>query len=129
MSRTLLVEDNVIFRKSISKILNDEFPTMDIEEASNGREVLQHIQVLPPNLILMDINLPDESGLELTQTIKETHPEIPVIILTSYNIPEYRDAVSQTGATNFLVKSISTSEEIIQVVKSAFPEVANRANR
>lgn len=120
MSRTLLVEDNVIFRKSISEILNGEFPTMDIEEASNGREALQHIQALPPNLILMDINLPDESGLKLTQTIKETHPEIPVIILTSYNIPEYRDAARQAGANAFLVKSISTSEEIVQAVKSVF---------
>jgi len=122
MSRTLLVEDNVIFRKSISEILCDQFPTMDIEEASNGKEALQHIQTLPPNLILMDIKLPDESGLKLTQTIKATHPEIPIIILTSYNIPEYRDAARQVGATNFLVKSISTSEEIVQAVKSAFPD-------
>ena len=122
MSRTLLVEDNVIFRKSISEILCDQFPTMDIEEASNGKEALQHIQTLPPNLILMDIKLPDESGLKLTQTIKATHPEIPIIILTSYNIPEYRDAAREAGATNFLVKSISTSEEIVQAVKSAFPD-------
>ena len=122
MSRTLLVEDNVIFRKSISEILCDQFPTMDIEEASNGKEALQHIQTLPPNLILMDIKLPDESGLKLTQTIKATHPEIPIIILTSYNLPEYRDAARQAGATNFLVKSISTSEEIVQAVKSAFPD-------
>ena len=122
MSKTLLVEDNIIFRKSLSEILCDEFPTMDIEEASNGKEALQHIQTLPPNLILMDIKLPDESGLKLTQTIKATHPEIPIIILTSYNIPEYRDAAREAGATNFLVKSISTSEEIVQAVKSAFPD-------
>ena len=123
MSKTLLVEDNIIFRKSLSEILCDEFPAMDIEEASNGKEALQHIQALPPpNLILMDIKLPDESGLKLTETIKATHPEIPIIILTSYNIPEYRDAAREAGATNFLVKSISTSEEIVQAVKSAFPD-------
>jgi DNA-binding NarL/FixJ family response regulator len=122
MSRTLLVEDNVIFRKSISEILNGEFPAMDIEEASNGEEALQHIQALPPNLILMDIKLPDESGLKLTQSIKATHPEIPIIILTSYNIPEYRDAARQAGANAYLVKSISSSEEIVQAVKSAFSD-------
>jgi len=126
MSKTLLVEDNIIFRKSLSEILCDEFPTMDIEEAANCKEALQHIQALPPpNLILMDIKLPDESGLQLTKTIKATHPEIPIIILTSYNIPEYRDAAREAGATSFLVKSISTSEEIVQAVKSVFPDSGN----
>ena len=118
MSKTLLVEDNIIFRKSISEILNNEFPSMDIEEASNSKEALQQIQNLPPNLILMDIKLPDESGLHLTKTIKATNPEIPIIILTSHNIPEYREAARQAGANNFLVKSISTSKEIVQAVKS-----------
>ena len=118
MSKTLLVEDNIVFRKSIHEILSNEFPSMDIEEASDSKEALQQIQTLPPNLILMDIKLPDESGLKLTRTIKATHPKIPIIILTSHNIPEYREAARQAGAINFLVKSISTSEEIVEAVKS-----------
>ena len=122
MSKTLIIEDNATFRKSLTEILSDKFPSMLIEEAANGKEALELIQTLPPNLIFMDIKLPDESGLDLTQHIKTTHPEIPVIILTSYNIPEYRDAAQQSGATHFFVKSISTSEEIVQAVEFLLTE-------
>ena len=120
MSRTLIIEDNTTFRKLLTEILCDQFPSMVIEEAANCKGALQHIQTLPPNLIFMDIKLPDGSGLQLTQTIKESHPEIPIIILTSYNIPEYRDAARQAGANAFLVKSISTTEEVVEAVKSVF---------
>jgi len=123
MCKTLLIEDNATFRQSLREILSDKFPSMLIEEAANGKEALQKIGDIPPDIIFMDIKLPDESGLNLTKKIKTTYPRIIIIILTSYNIPEYRDAASQYGATHFLSKSSSTSNQIIELVESILSDM------
>ncbi len=70
---TMLVEDNVIFRESLRDSLQLRFPSMAIGEAGNRAEALEKIGSLSPNLIFMDIRLPGQSGLELTEKIK---PEI-----------------------------------------------------
>lgn len=66
----------------------------------------------------MDINLPGENGLELTRKIKATHPETTIIILTSYDLPEYRQAAYEHGANSFLVKGSFTLGELIAMVES-----------
>ena len=96
---------------------------MLIEEAADSKEALQRIEDQVPDIIFMDIKLPGESGLKLTQKIKTTYPKIKIIILTSYNLPEYRDAAHQYGATHFLAKSSSTSNEIIELVESILSDM------
>lgn len=123
MCKTLIIEDNATFRQSLREILCNKFPSMLIEEAANGKEALQKIGDIPPDIIFMDIKLPDESGLNLTKKIKTTYPRIIIIILTSYNIPEYRDAASQYGATHFLSKSSSTSNQITELVESILSDM------
>ena len=123
MYHILLIEDNATFRQSLREILCNKFPSMIIEEAVDGREALQKIEELPPDLIFMDIRLPGENGLKLTKKIKTTYPNIIIIILTSYNIPEYRDAVHQCGANYFLVKSSSTGSQIIELVESILSDM------
>jgi DNA-binding NarL/FixJ family response regulator len=66
----------------------------------------------------MDIKLPGENGLELTAKIKAIYPNITVIILTSYDTPEYREAAIQAKANHFLSKGSSTREGILTLVKS-----------
>jgi len=116
--KILLVEDNVTFRRVLQQSLHECFPCMIITEAVDGEEALRKIDTLLPNLIFMDIKLPGENGLELTRTIKATHPETPIIILTSYHLPEYRQAAYDYGADNFLVKGSFTLGELIAMVES-----------
>jgi len=116
--RILLVEDNVAFRRVLKQGLHEFFQCMIIVEAGDGEEALRRIDTLLPNLIFTDINLPGEDGLELTRKIKATHPETPIIILTSYYLPEYRQLAYERGATNFLVKGSSTLGELITEVES-----------
>ena len=96
---------------------------MLIGEASDGKEALQRIEDQLPDIVFMDIKLPDESGLKLTKKIKAAYPKIIIIILTSYNTPEYRDAADQYGATYFLAKGSSTSKEIVKLVESISSEM------
>ena len=115
--KILLVEDNVSFRRVLRQSLDEFFPCVIIGEAGDGEEALRKIETLLPSLIFMDIDLPGEDGLELTRKIKATHPETPIIILTSYDLPEYRQLAYERGANNFLVKGSSTLGELITEVK------------
>ena len=119
MFRTMLVEDNGIFRESLRDSLRLKFPSIEIIEAGNGEEALEKIGSLPRNLIFMDIRLPGQSGLELTEKIKKRHPDIMIIILTDYDIPEYREAAARFKADHFLSKDSMTIEKIVPLVKSA----------
>jgi DNA-binding NarL/FixJ family response regulator len=118
--KTLVVEDNTPYRKFLKEMLQEEFPSMVIEDAGDGREALKKVDSFCPDLILMDIRLPDESGLELTKKIKKECPNIIIFILTSYDLPEYREAAVQYGATAFLTKDSSTKEEIVKLVRSYY---------
>jgi len=128
MFKTLLVEDSASYRELMKEVLQTQFPSMVIEEARDGKEALQKVGIFHPDLIFMDIKLPGENGLVLTQKIKKDHPEVHVIILTSYNIPEYREAARQCGADDFIVKGTSTEEEIMALVKSISPDLDRRTN-
>jgi DNA-binding NarL/FixJ family response regulator len=85
MFKTMLVEDSPSFRQLVKNNLKDQFPSMDIMEAADGVEAFQKIDSHPPNLILMDITLPGENGLELTRKIKADHPGVTIVILTSHD--------------------------------------------
>ncbi len=119
VSRALIVEDSAIFRKLLKETLHSRFPSMEIFEAADGTEAMQRIVSNPPDLIFMDIKLPGESGLELTTKIKAKYPEVIVIILTSYDSPEYREAATQAKANYFLSKGTSSKESILTLVESA----------
>jgi DNA-binding NarL/FixJ family response regulator len=115
--KTLIVEDNASFRQALIEILAARFPFMSIEEAGNGEVALQKINLLVPELIFMDIKLPGENGLHLTQKVKGKYPEVVIIVLTSYDFPEYREAAYRYGANHFIVKGSSTNEEILALVE------------
>jgi DNA-binding NarL/FixJ family response regulator len=118
MLRVLIVEDNKIFREAIKKRLEDDFSSMAVEEASNGEEASQKINRASPQLIFMDIRLPEVSGLELTKKIKKDFPDIRIAILTDYDLPEYREAANQYGADRFFVKSAFNWDEVKALIKS-----------
>jgi DNA-binding NarL/FixJ family response regulator len=122
MFRTLIVEDSTFFRQLLKETLLSRFPKMDIFEAGNGEEALQKIKTKPPDLIFMDIKLPGESGLEITKKIKADYPNITIIILTSYDLPEYREAAQQYQANHFLSKGTTTKENILALVKSVLSD-------
>ena len=118
ISFILLVEDNSTFRKSLKEMLALRFPGLEFEEASNGEEALQKLKNICPDLVFMDIRLPGKNGLEVTKMIREAKTDVEVVILTSYDIPEYRSAALSSGASHFFVKGSSGSDEIANCVKS-----------
>ena len=124
MLRVLIVEDNRIFREALKKRLDDHFPSIVVEEVSNGDEALQKINSASPGLIFMDIRLPGVNGLHLTKEIKKNFPGIGIAILTDYDLPEYREAARQFGADRFFVKSSFKWDEVEALVRSISPAVS-----
>jgi len=115
--KVMLVEDDDGFRRSLASLLTSRFPGILLDEAANGTEAIKKVESFLPHLIFMDIRLPDQNGLVITRRVKAFHPEIHVIILTSYDFPEYREAARASGAYGFLSKGSSTAEEIQDLVE------------
>jgi len=122
MLKTLIFEDSAFFRQLLKETLHSRFPSMDIAEAENGKDALQKVESFRPHLIFMDIKLPGENGLELTKKIKARYSDISIIILTSYDLPEYREAAREYQADHFLSKGASTKEDILTLVQSIITE-------
>ena len=121
MAKILIVEDNATFRKSLKDLLHTRFPSMEIEEAGDGEKALRKIRAVVPDIIFMDIKLPGENGLQITKKVKAKYPEISIIILTYYDLPEHREAAFQCGANHFLSKCTST-QEIVNLIQSTLSE-------
>ena len=117
MVTALLVEDNDFFRHSFKKILNDRFPLLFVFESGTCREALQSCLDCLPDLVFADINLPDGNGLDLSRTLRSRYPKIIILILTSYDLPEYRQAASVNGANYFFPKD-SSHEVILSMVEA-----------
>lgn len=120
MCRTLIVEDNTTFRGMLKEILHAWFPTMEIAGEPDGSELISKIDAFHPDIVFIDIRLPGENGLELTKMIKMNYPDIIVVILTSYDLPEYRQAALQSKADYFVTKD-SPTQNFLALVESLCP--------
>jgi len=118
--RILIVEDNGLFRQALREGLQLSFPGVAIDEATTGAEALQRVKAFFPDLILMDIRLPGESGLGLTQKIKAAYPDIIIFILSNYDIPEYRNAAFRYGADHFIAKDSFNRMRLEELVRSYY---------
>jgi YesN/AraC family two-component response regulator len=118
MAKILIVEDSTFFRRLLKETLLSQYPKFEISEAPNAEEALKKINGFTPDLIFVDIRLPGESGLDFTRKIKSSYPSIPVIILTSYDLPEYREAAKKYQADHFLSKGTTTKQDILEMVRS-----------
>jgi len=117
MLRTLIVEDNIPFRKVFESELLSEFPSMEVIEAGSGEEAFKRLGSHPVDLVFMDIGLPGQSGLEVTRRIKADHPDTTINILTSFNLPEYREAAIKSGASGFIGKDDFKWEQIFTLIR------------
>ena len=115
---TLLVEDSIDFRIVLKTVISDHFPLIGIEEAESGEVALKKINILVPDLIFMDIKLPGEDGIHLTKHIKMKFNNIVIVVLSSYDIPEYRQAAFRNGADCFIANgSVSCMEDVLARVE------------
>jgi len=119
MPRLLLVEDHVLVRQSIRAFL-EEASLEVVGEASTGAEAVQLAIALQPDLVIMDVHLPDISGIEATRRIRQVCPDIHVIALTAYNEKAYRRALDDAGAEGFVLKTAELSD-LLNAIRAVLP--------
>lgn len=117
--KILLVEDQKLMRIGIKSLFND-YPELEIiGEATTGKEAVEKSKLIKPDVVLMDIGLPDISGIEATKQILEHNNNIKIIILTSHISENETTSSLQAGASAYIIKDICTEflMNIIRMVK------------
>ncbi len=111
----MLVDDHNLVRAGIRSLLST-LPGIEIvEETDSGRDALQLIEIHQPDIVLMDIALPDMNGLEVTARVKKSYPNVKVIFLSMYANEEYVLQALQVGGSGYLLKDASLAELQIAV--------------
>ena len=124
---TLLVEDIIYFREVLKSVICNRFPLIRVNEADNGKIALKIIATHTPDLIFMDIKLPGENGIQLTKDIKTEFHNIVIVVLSNYDLPEYRQAAFRNGADCFIAKeSISCMEDVLARVEGTIASKMHR---
>lgn len=115
--RVLLVDDHTLVRAGIKAFLQTQTGVEVIGEAANGVEAVKLAGSLRPDVIVMDITMPEKNGIDATREIHAQHPEIKVIIVTSSDSPEHVFAALQSGATGYCIKNID-DERLLAGIKA-----------
>jgi two-component system invasion response regulator UvrY len=112
----LIVDDHALIREGVKKTLSGEPDMTLVGEAGNVMEMLRELGRLTVNVVLLDITMPGESGLDALKELRQNYPHLPVLILSFH--PEHRFAVRalKAGASGYLTKE-SATEELVQAVR------------
>jgi DNA-binding NarL/FixJ family response regulator len=115
MIEIIIVDDHPVFREGLKQILNDS-PGMTVKgQAKNARECYELLKKISWNLVILDISLPDESGIEVLKQIKYCYPKASVLILSNYSEEQFAIRAFKSGAKGYMTKE-SAPREIIKAV-------------
>ena len=117
----LIVDDNAEFRRRVRSLLSSEAGIQVIGEAGDGEQAVLEAARLHPNLVLMDVRMPRMNGLEAARRMTGALSGTKVIILSQYDIDEYRQAAAENGACDYVVKK-SMMQRLIPAIRAAVSE-------
>lgn len=121
--KVVVVDDHKILRDGLRNMIN-EMPDFElIGEASNGKECVDLLQNLKPNLVVMDINMPLMNGLDATRIIKQRYPEIKILVLSMLNDEQFYTSMIELDVQGFVLKEAGYNElqRAMQIVMSGAP--------
>ncbi len=116
--RVLLADDHTVVRQGLRALLAAEPDIQIVGEADNGRQAVQMVRSLSPEVVVMDIAMPVLNGLEATRQILHGHPSTKVLILSSYSDDEYVQQLAEAGVAGYLVKQ-TAGNELLKAIREA----------
>ncbi|MGC9521635.1 MAG: response regulator [Anaerolineae bacterium] len=113
--RVAIIDDHFFFRQGVRDVLNAEPDITVVAESGDGEKALEMLKTIKPDVVLMDVNLPNLNGLQVTQRLKNDCPDINVIILTAYDDEEQVYRAIRIGASAYFPKDVAPSELLATV--------------
>lgn len=117
--KVLLADDHTIVRKGIRSLLDDEAEIEVVGEAEDGRETLEKVETLSPDVVLMDSTMPILNGLEATRQIKKRFPDVKILVLTMHTNEVYIYQFLKAGASGYLVKQ-TAPQELMMAIEAVY---------
>ncbi|WP_018749992.1 response regulator [Paenibacillus sanguinis] len=115
--RVLLADDHQLFREGLKRILNMEEDIEVVGECADGAQVLEGCRQYEPEIVLMDINMPQLNGVDATAELREALPEVKVIILSIHDDESYVFETLRKGATGYLLKDME-AESLVNAIRT-----------
>ncbi|MDM8521010.1 response regulator transcription factor [Anaerolineales bacterium HSG6] len=116
MIRIVLVDDQIIVREGLAAIIGTDPEIEVVGQADNGEDALAQVRALAPDLVVMDLQMPVMNGVQATQSLNESHPSLPVLVLTTYAADEWVFDAIRAGAAGYLLKD-SRRDELVAAIK------------
>lgn len=116
MIQVAITDDHPLARKGVKTILDSESDIQVISQAANGNEFMTNIRSELPDIAILDLSMPEESGLELLKQTKALFPDLPVLILSFHPAKRYAIRCIKDGASGYLDK-LSTSDELVKAIR------------
>ena len=120
-ARLLIVDDHDLIRESTQLMLEGEPDLEMVGEAANGHHALELCRQLRPDLVLMDVRMPEMDGLTATREIKKEMPTISVLLVSAYESEDYRREAASAGATDYILKD-AERYQLLEAVHAALGE-------
>lgn len=115
--RILIADDHVVVRQGLAAMLTSRNGMELVGEATNGREAVQLERELAPDVVIMDLQMPQMDGIEATMAIKKQNPKARILVLTSFSEEDRASAIMDAGAAGYLLKD-SGADELLQAIRS-----------
>jgi two-component system response regulator NreC len=115
--KIILADDHTMLRHGLSRSLEQEEDIDIVGQATNGHSTIELVNELLPDIVIMDIGMPDLNGIEATRRIAKDHPNVKIVGLSMYSSDKYVREMFRAGASGYLLKNC-TFEELIEAVRS-----------
>jgi DNA-binding NarL/FixJ family response regulator len=116
MTRVVIVDDQEMVRTGLGMVLESEADLEVVGEAGDGEQAVRVVSRERPDVVLMDVRMPGTDGIEATRRITEAHPEVAVIMLTTFDLDEYVYGALRAGASGFLLKD-APADDLVAAIR------------
>jgi DNA-binding NarL/FixJ family response regulator len=116
MIRVLIADDHAVVRQGLKQILGDTPEMVVAGEATTGQEVLDRVRAEAWDVVILDISMPDRSGLDILKQLRSERPKLPVLVLSMHSEDQYAMRVLKAGASGYLTKD-SAPDELVKAIR------------
>jgi DNA-binding NarL/FixJ family response regulator len=117
--KVLLVDDHAVVRLGLNTLLSDEREIIIVGEAANADQAMQLVDLLKPDVVILDIQIPGRNGIEVCKSIVSQYPNSKVVMLTSHTSDEFITQAIRAGASGYVLKQVG-NEELLRAIKAAY---------